>query len=76
MKGWFLANLFIIGVVLLAAGCMFAMGWIYHRLDENGFNAWIGMTCAVLATVGTFYAARALWGLVNRWVNGGNPTRR
>jgi len=71
MRGWLLANLFIVVLVLIGAGFTFLAAWIYQSIDPNGFMVLPALTLVALALLGTYYVGLLLYKWVGRFVNRG-----
>lgn len=62
MKAWFLANAFLLGIVLVGSAMLWLAGYLATVLDELGeFGVWPVIALQVGAIVVTYYAARAIY---------------
>ena len=64
---WLFANLFLLVVILVAAGLFFALGSIIGMMQlSHDAQAWAFAVAVVLSIVGTYYISKALHGFIQK----------
>jgi small-conductance mechanosensitive channel len=71
MRGFILANLFLVAVVLIAAVLCFVGGFVFSAIGnaDTSSSVWLAAITAALVIVGIFFVTRWLHRFLERRVN-------
>lgn len=76
MGGFLAANAFLLGIILIGAGLLFALGTLVKTLGlapDSEIYAWIA--AIVASVVGTYYVGKWFHGLIERHLMGKSRRR-